>query len=137
VARSDIEVVKAAIDAFGDEDVEKLMPFIHPDFESATPPGMAAEPDTYRGHEGVRRYFASFYDAMDKIWLEAREFRGVGGKVLFRGTLHSRGRSTGIESGIDAFMLWTVADELLIRMEIFATEDEALASAEGGQSDPG
>ena len=123
------------IEAFGGEDVETIIPFVHPDFESTTPSGLAAEPDTYRGHDGVRRYFASFYEAMDKIWLEARDFREIGGKVLFRGTLHSRGRSTGIESGIEAAMVWTVKDEKLIRMEIFATEEEALAALEAPQPD--
>lgn len=113
------------------------MPLIHPDFESITPPGLAAEPDTYRGHEGVRRYFSSFYDAVDKIWLEGHEFRQVGGKVLIHATLNTRGRSTGIEAGIEAYFLWTIKNEQLIRAEIFATEEEALAAAEVSQPDSG
>lgn len=134
MARSDTEVVKAAMEAFGNEDVETIIPFVHPDFETTTPSGLAAEPDTYRGHDGVRRYFASFYEAMDKLWLDARDFREVGGgRVLFVGTLHSRGRSTGIESEIEAIMLWTIEDELLRRTEIFATEEEALAAVEASQ----
>ena len=135
MARSDTEVVKAAFDAFGDEDVEQILKFIHPDFVGTTPPGLAAEPDTYRGHDGVRRYFSSFYDAVDKIWTEPHEFREVGGTVLIHATLHSRGRTTGIEAGIEAYFVWTVRDELVIRAEIFPTEKEALAAIEASQPD--
>ena len=54
--------------------MEALLPFIHPDFEVTTPAGLAAEPDTYRGPEGIRRYFESFYEAMDEVGFEPEEF---------------------------------------------------------------
>ena len=56
--------------AFNADGVDGILPFIHPDFEATTPPELAAEPDTYRGHEGVRRYFDSFYEIMDEIRFE-------------------------------------------------------------------
>ena len=121
------------MEAFGDEDVENILQYIHPDFVGTTPPGLAAEPDTYRGHDGIRRYFSSFYDAVDKIWTEPHEFRQVGDRVLIHATLNSRGRTTGIEAGIEAYFLWTVKDEMVIRAEIFPTEKEALAAAEDAQ----
>lgn len=131
MARSDIEVAKEATERFG-RDIEGLLPLIHPEFETTTPPGLAAEPDTYRGHDGVRRYFESFYEAMDRIWLEAGEFREVGAKVLVKGRLWTRGRSTGLETSIEAVFVWTVKDEKVIRTEIFATEEEALAALQDG-----
>jgi ketosteroid isomerase-like protein len=133
MARSDLEVAKEATEAFGRNGVEGILPLIHPEFESTTPPGLAAEPDTYRGHEGIRRYFDSFYEAMDKVWLEAEDFREIGGKVMMHGRLWSRGRSTGLESNIEAIFVWTIKDEQVIRAEIFATEEEALAAIEGTQ----
>ena len=54
------------------------MPFVHPEFEVTTPPGLAAEPDTYRGPGGVRRYFESFYEAMDRVGFEPERFIAVG-----------------------------------------------------------
>jgi ketosteroid isomerase-like protein len=133
MSRSDIDVAKAATEAFGRDGVEALLPLIHPEFETTTPAGLAAEPDTYRGHEGIRRYFDSFYEAMDKVWLEADDFREVGGKVMVPGRLGSRGRSTGLESHIEAVFVWTVKDEKVIRAEVFPTEEEALAALEGAQ----
>jgi ketosteroid isomerase-like protein len=135
VARSDLEVAKEATERFGRGDVEELLPLIHPEFEATTPQGLAAEPDTYRGHEGIRRYFASFYEAMDKVWLEAEDYREVGGRVVVPGKLWTRGRSTGLETNIAAVFVWTVKDEQVIRAEIFATEEEALAALEAHQPD--
>ena len=59
-------------------DVEALLPLIHPEFEVTTPPGARGEPDTYRGPEGIRRYFDSFYEVMDRVSFEAHDFIGVG-----------------------------------------------------------
>jgi ketosteroid isomerase-like protein len=128
MAKTDLQVAREATERFGTEGVEGLLGVIHPEFETTTPPGLAAEPDTYRGHAGVRRYFDSFYEAMDKVWLEADDYREVGGKVMVHGRLWSRGRSTGLESSLEAVFLWTVKDEQVIRAEIFATEEEALAA---------
>ena len=133
MARSDTEVAKEATERFGRGSVDDLLPLIHPEFEATTPPGLAAEPDTYRGHAGIRRYFDSFYEAMDRVWLEADDYREIGGKVMVPGRLCSRGRSTGLESSIEAFMVWTIRDEQIIRAEIYATEEEALTAIEGAQ----
>ena len=98
MSEDDIAVVRAGYEALRERGVEGLMPLIHPEFEVTTPPGLAAEPDTYRGPDGVRRYFDSFYDAMDEIRFEPREFREAGGRVIVPVTLTARGRTTGIEA---------------------------------------
>ncbi len=129
-----MEVAKESMELFGRDGVEALIPLIHPEFETTIPPGFSTEPDTYRGHEGLRRYFDTFYEAMDKIWLEAEDFREVGGKVLVHGKLWTRGRSTGLETNIEAVFVWTIKDEKVFRAEIFATDEEALAAIDGAQS---
>ena len=42
------------------ERIEGSSPLIHSDFEATTPPSLASEPDTYRGPDGIRRWFDSF-----------------------------------------------------------------------------
>ena len=92
-----VEIVRGGFEALNEGGVEALLPLVHPEFEMTTPPNLAAEPDTYRGPEGVRRYFDSFYDAMDEVRFEPGEFREVGGRVIAQSTLIARGRATGIE----------------------------------------
>jgi ketosteroid isomerase-like protein len=126
VTTDNTELVRTGFEALSEGGVDALLPLIHPEFELTTPPNLAAEPDTYRGPEGIRRYFDSFYDAMDEVHFEPREFRDAGGRVIVEATLTARGRATGIETQREVVMVWSVRDEQAIRVEVFATLDEAL-----------
>ena len=109
MASDRVELVRSGIAAFNEGGVDGILPFIDPEFEVTTPPELASEPDTYRGHDGIRRYFDSFYDAMDEIWWEEREYHELGDRVGVEFTLHARGKSTGLEFGQDAVMVWRAA----------------------------
>jgi ketosteroid isomerase-like protein len=130
VAESDVELVKQAFEALAQGGYETLLPLIDPDFEMITPPGLAAEPDTYRGPDGVRRYFDSFYEAMDEIRFEAHDFRDMGEWVVVSTTLTARGRSSGLEFDQSIVQAWRVRDGKAIRLEVFADLEEALAAIE-------
>jgi len=129
VASENVEIVERGFEAFNQGGVEALLPRLHPDFEVTTPPELASEPDTYRGHEGVRRYFDSFYEAMEEIRWEPRSFQEAGGRVVVEFTLRARGKSTGLEVGQDAVMVWELRDGKAIGLELYPTLDEALAAA--------
>jgi ketosteroid isomerase-like protein len=128
VSEENVELVRAGFAALREQGVEGLMSLIHPEFEMTTPPQFSAEPDTYRGHDGVRRYFDSFYEAMDEIRFEPGEFREAAGRVIVPVTLIARGRTTGIEVKQELVMVWTLRDGHAIRLEPFATLEEALAA---------
>jgi ketosteroid isomerase-like protein len=128
VASSNLEIVEGGFEAFNDRGIEGILPFIHPDFEAATPPELASEPDTYRGHDGIRRWFDSFDEVMDQIRWDARAFHEVGGRVLVEFTLRARGKKTGLDFGQDAVMVWELRDGRAIRLSLFPTLDEALSA---------
>jgi ketosteroid isomerase-like protein len=130
VATAKLEIVKAGFEAFNERGVEGVLPIIDPEFEVTTPPELASEPDTYRGHEGVRRWFDSFYEVMDEIRWEPHGFHAAGDKVIAEFTLHARGRSTGLEFGQDAVQVWTLRDGKAIGVELYPTLAEARAAAE-------
>ncbi len=125
MAGENLEIVQRGFDAFNDGGVDGILPFIHEDFESTTPPELASEPDTYRGHDGVRRYFDSFYEAMDDITWDAHEFAEERGLVLVDFTLRARGKSTGLEVAQRAAMVWTLRDGKATRLELYPSLDEA------------
>ena len=127
---SNVEIVERGFAAFNEGGVEGIIPYIHPDFEATTPPELASEPDTYRGHEGIRRWFESFEDVMDEIRWDARGFREVGDRVLVEFTLRARGKTTGLEFGQDAVMIWELRDGLAIRVSLYPTLDAALEELE-------
>jgi len=132
---TNLDLVREGFDAMREGDPEAMMPFIHPEFEVTTPPGLAAEPDTYRGPEGIRRYFDSFYDAMDRVTFDADEFIPVGDLVVVRSVLRTRGRSSGIEAEQNIALVYELKDGKAYRISVYATVGEAIEAAraaEGG-----
>ena len=121
-----MEIVRSAYAALAEQGVEAVLAFIDPEFEVTTPPSLASEPDTYRGHEGVRRYFGSFGDAMEGVYFEGQEFTSAGDKVLVDTKLHARGRTTGIETEQRAFLVWTLREGMVTSVETFAEQAQAL-----------
>ena len=130
VAESDVETMRKAFADLASEGWESILPLVAEDFELTTPPGLATEPDTYRGEEGMRRYWESFYEVMDDIRIEPKEFREVRDWVVIPFKLTARGQASGIESGIDGVMAWRLRDGLAVRCLVFGGLDEALAELE-------
>lgn len=125
-----VELVQRGFDAYSRGGWKAMLPFLHPEFEAITTPEVAMEPDTYRGAEGVRRYFESFEEAMEDIrFVLQGELRGAGDKVFVPFKLAARGRETGIEVEQPAFQVWTVRDGKALRVEVFASREAALGAA--------
>jgi ketosteroid isomerase-like protein len=134
VASENLEIVKRGFDAFNERGIEGIIPLIHSDFEATTPPSLASEPDTYRGPDGIRRWFDSFDEVMDEIRWEPHRFREVGDRVVVEFTLRARGKTTGLDFGQDAVMVWEIRDGMASRLDLFQSLDEALVAAEGSSS---
>ena len=132
MSESNAEVMRKALEGFAREGFEPLLPLLAPDFELTTPPGLAAEPDTYRGEEGMRRYWESFYEVMEEIRIEPKEFHEVEDWVLVPFEMTARGRSTGLEAGIEGVMAWRWCDGLAVRALLFTDLEEARAAIPPG-----
>jgi ketosteroid isomerase-like protein len=129
VSSEDVEIARAGYEALSSGDIDTVLEFFHPEFEVTTPASLSAEPDTYRGHDGVRRYFASFYEVMDDIRFEPDEFHEVGDRVVVEFTLRARGKSTGIDTEQKAVHVWELRGRRAIGLEVYPTLDEAIAAA--------
>ena len=129
MSAEDVEFLRTNLTTLAEEGYEALLPLVHPDFEMETLPGIAAEPQVYRGREGMRRWWESFFEVMDEVGIEPTEFHDGGeGKVVVQAQLRARGQSSGIDVTQETFLLCHLREELLIRIEFFLTLDEALAA---------
>ena len=132
MGEADVALMRRGFAAFSREGPEGLIRFLHPDFEMTTPAGMAAEPDTYRGHDGMRRYFDSFNDVMDDIRFDVLEYEDLGdGRVLIETVLRARGQTTGIEVEQLVTQVWETSDGLAVRCHVFPDPEEARAAFAG------
>jgi ketosteroid isomerase-like protein len=122
----DIEaLVREAFQALDEGGVEAMLPYVREDFEMVTPPELASEPDTYLGRDGVRRWFDSFYEAMEEIRIEPEELRSYGPELVgiaFR--MVARGRTTSLELIQEACARCEVVDGGIRRITFFATWEE-------------
>jgi ketosteroid isomerase-like protein len=135
---SNLDVVRRALTAFNSEAEDVPIELFSEDFESEVPASMSAEPDVYRGREGVRRWIAGFEGFMDEVRIEAHEVVEVRpGTVLASMNLVARGIESGIEVGQEGFLVVRVRDGQLQRIDPFPTREEALAAAESGRPEPG
>ncbi len=132
-AASNVEVMRKGFEDYTRNGYKAMLPLLAPDFELTTPPGLAAEPDTYRGRAGMRRYFESFFEVMEEIRVEPKEFREIRDWVVIPFAMSARGRATGIEAGQEGVMAWRLRDGKAVRCLVFAELEEALAAvAEAG-----
>lgn len=131
MASGNLEIVKQGFAAFNSKGIEGVLPMVHPEFEATTPPELASEPDTYRGHEGARRWFDSFAEVMDEIRWDPRSFSEAGDRVIVEFTLRARGKTTGLDFGQDGVMVWTLRDGKAISLQLYPTLEEARAAAGG------
>jgi uncharacterized protein len=121
-----VELVRRGLEAFNSGDIDRILSFTGPDLEIEVPPGLSAEPDTYRGHAGVRRYFQSFDEAMDEVHFQAERFWDAADAVVVDARVTARGKQTAILVEQRAAQLWTIRGGRVIRIRAYASLSEAL-----------
>jgi hypothetical protein len=129
MSQENVESLRQAYEAFSSGDIGRILAFAHPDFEAIVPPELSAEPDTYRGHDGIRRYFQSFADAMDDINFAPEQFWDAGQSVVALVRLTAKGRQTAITVEQRIAQVWTVRDGQAVRLRTYASLPEALQAA--------
>jgi ketosteroid isomerase-like protein len=124
-----VESLRRGFEQFNRAGIEGILSLIHPEFEGVVSPDLTVEPDTYRGREGVRRYFAAFEGAMEDVGFDADQFAAAGDKVFLRMRLRARGAGTGIEVTQTAFQVWTMRGGKAVGVVAYADRAEALQAA--------
>jgi ketosteroid isomerase-like protein len=126
MSQEDVEVVREIFEAFNSEDIDLILSFTHSDFDVEVPPDLSAEPDTYRGQDGMRRYWDSFRDAMEEIRFQPERFWDAGEAVVVAMHITAKGRRTAIPVEQRLAGVWTICDRKAIRVRVYASLSEAL-----------
>ncbi len=126
MSQENVDTVRAAFEAFNSGDIERVIARVHPDFEVEISAELSTEPDTYRGPDGMRRYFRSFEDAMEEIRFEAERFWDVGDAVVVAARLTAKGRHTAIPVTQQFVQVWTLRGGDAMSVRTYASLSEAL-----------
>jgi ketosteroid isomerase-like protein len=137
VTHAHVEVFRRLFATYEEAGVEPALEGVHEDVVIEIPPEMSAEPDTYRGHDGARRYFAGFEGMLDDVRFKPIELVPVDGLVLAHLRVSGRGASSGLDVTLDAFVVTEFADDKIVRMRAFpdrGAAERAIAGADRPQT---
>ncbi|MCW3058058.1 MAG: Ketosteroid isomerase-related protein [Solirubrobacterales bacterium] len=126
MSKENVEIVREVFKDFNSEDIGRIVAAVHPELEVVIPPEVSAEPDTYLGPEGIRRYFQSFQDAMDEIRFEPERLWDAGDSVVVSLRVTAKGRQTAIAVEQRSAGVWTIRDGQIIRVRSYASLAAAL-----------
>jgi ketosteroid isomerase-like protein len=129
VGETNAEVVRRMFEGFAESGIDGVLDRIDEDVVIEIPPELSAEPDVYRGHDGVRRYFAGFEGMIDDLRYEALELIPVGEHVLVRARLAGRGVSSGLDTELHVVVLHTLTDGKVVFIRPFPDVESARAAA--------
>jgi ketosteroid isomerase-like protein len=129
VGESDnVAAVCRYVDAFNRLDLDAATVGLDPEVELREWPE-APGSQSYRGVDGVRRAFDTWFETWEWMTIEIEEIRPVGDRVLF--TLHQRakGRTSAAEVEVRSHNVYTFRDGLVTLAELFIDRENALAAA--------
>jgi ketosteroid isomerase-like protein len=129
MSQANVSLVRLLLEAFNSEDIDRVLALAHQDVEIEISPDVSAEPDSYHGHDGMRRYFQSFRDAMVDIHFEAERIWEIGATVVVALLLTATGRQTAIVVEQRSAGVWTFSDGKLIGIDAYASPADALRAA--------
>ena len=81
---------------------------------------------TYRGHEGLRRYWEEDDSVWDRFLVDFRDVRAIGDQVVMIGTATASGKESGVEITRPLAIRFQVTGRKIIRGESYLDVNDAL-----------
>jgi ketosteroid isomerase-like protein len=106
----EIEIVRGLYEAFERRDLDAMLAALSEDAELFLEgtARLAGRTGPYRGHAGLREYFADVERLWDGLVLHALDYRAVPGSVIVMG--HITGQREGLDVRRAAVWTWKVKD---------------------------
>jgi uncharacterized protein len=124
-----VELVRRSFEAMRAWDVDALLELHDPDVEFLPLTGTRVESGGYRGHQGVRDYFAEAQDLWDVLEPQGEDYKDLGDSVVVAGRCRVRGRVSGAESNPACAWVVGVRDGRIVSHRTCETYAEALFHA--------
>jgi len=128
MAEENVQIVRRVFDAFVRRDVDGALEVMHPEVEFSAPATqrLAEKHVSYRGHGGVRDYFADVARVWQTLEVFLHEYHDVGDdRVLVVGRVRARGTQGLIIDG-PAQWAWRIEDEKIVWGHVFTDREEAV-----------
>lgn len=129
MSEGNAEIIERGYEAFNSRDLSRLGELLQPDFEVDLSNSMGFDRATYRGEEGLRRFFQSYWDAFEAISIELVELIGTGDAIV--AIVRARGRGLGSGAEVDAVgpHLWSFREGRAVGLAFHQHLPDALEAA--------
>jgi ketosteroid isomerase-like protein len=129
MSQANVEIVRRALEAWQRDDFDTWLSACDPDIEWH--PGLErlveGTESTYRGHEGMRRFWRAYRTELENFEVEAQELRDAGDdRVVILGKFRWRGVTSGIESESPMGLVMTLRGGKVIQSFDYFSHQEAL-----------
>jgi ketosteroid isomerase-like protein len=126
---SNIEVIQELTRLWNEGDDEGLLALYAEDAVQQTGPHWP-EQSTTRGHAAIRAGMEEWKESWETAQLTVESLEEIGSDmVLAIGAWHIRARASGVEGEMPLFILFTLRDGRVTRLEWFEDRDSAVAAA--------
>jgi len=125
---SNVEVVYALRDAVNRGDIEGVIECYDPEVDYS--PLRATLRGAYKGHAGVREWWADTQESFAEFSLDAEEVRDLGDdRVLAIGILRTRGQGSGVETTVDTASVIQFRDGKIVALRDYGDRAAARDAA--------
>jgi uncharacterized protein len=130
MAQGNVNVVRRIIAAYNRGDLDAVVELCDPEIEWDWSRRLL-DPVVDHGHEGVRRFFEGFGEIFDEVEIEEpEEIIQLGDEVVWVGSAHFRGRTSGADVRARGAQVWTIRDGKAIKFRFYQTREDALEAVE-------
>ena len=133
MSQENVEIVRRSLQAYADGDLEEMLSYIDPEGEIQSAIIGGAEGRVYRGHDGLRRWFAETQESFEDLRTELTEFRDLGDRVVGFGHIHARGRESGLELDSATGWVFELQGGKVVKAQGFLNPADALEAAGLGE----
>ena len=123
--------IRQAYDTRGIADgLRAMLPLMDPDVEVVPSGAFPGTQGIFRGHDGVRAFFAQLDEAFDEFWYDLERLVPYADDVVVAEFVtHGRGRGSGLRVQLPAAHVIQVRNGLIVRAETHMDRGAAHASA--------
>jgi ketosteroid isomerase-like protein len=132
MSEENVEVVRRVYEASARRDSATVLALYDSEVEIDVTRGAVGEVagrTVHRGHEGLRTFFRSWYEAWESVEADLGELIDAGENVVSIETTRARGKGSGAEVEMTQHGVWTIRDGKIVRVVWFTTREEALQAA--------
>jgi ketosteroid isomerase-like protein len=125
MSQENVDLTKQALAAYARRDLETLRTVVDPDMELDWSASGGWFAGVYKGVEETLRFYADYFEAFEKIVIEADRFIDAGESVVVPNVAYQTGRD-GITVSARSTFVFTLRAGKIIRVRLYQEEREAI-----------